>query len=185
MTQLWVANGPHAGVVSVPIRRVSVAVLLLTIAGCGAAAGPKPVAPTMHGSARTRLRAGASRASGFRAGDLDMGIACARPNYVPCNRVGLAVSLRHPAADVAASVGSGHFVMKMGGLGGRGPRYWEGYLTRAGLTSGGPLRVRPDHGAHYWAGGHPLTAHVTIKIVFRDGHTVRATVPVNVRAGWG
>jgi len=73
--------------------------------------------------------------------------------------------------------------MKMGGLGGSGPRYWEGYATRAGLTSSGPFRARPHRGSHYWAG--MIDVRVSITAVFRDGRSEHTTVPVTVRPGWG
>lgn len=169
------------------MRRIGYLAVIVTVAGCGGS--------TTHGSARpsqTSPRSAHARDRGlaFLADDREynnpgMGVACGRANYIPCNRVGLSIRFRQPAKRVMASVGKQRFAMKMGGFGGSGPKYWEGYTTRPGLTSAGPFRIRPDRGAHYWAGRHPLTVRVSIVAVFNDGHTERGTLPVDVGAGWG
>jgi hypothetical protein len=104
----------------------------------------------------------------------------ARPPYVglacraPCTRVGIAVWLRQPALGVTARLAGQPRQLHGGGLGGKGPRYWEGYVHLPNL--------RVPRG---WNGTHP-SVRLTLRLAIRhkSGKTVE-TVRVQLHSGWG
>jgi len=57
-----------------------------------------------------------------------VGLACRTPNSPVCGRIGIAVWLRRPALGATAVLGGVRVKLHAGGLGGRGPKYWEGYV---------------------------------------------------------
>lgn len=113
-----------------------------------------------------------------------LGVACSKANSIACDRVGLAVWLKRSAAQVTATINGRPLRLHAGGLGGRGPTYWEGYLQPAGMLRG-PLKVTPDRGRYFWQGRHPKDARVVIAIYRPDSSTDRASLSVPLRAGWG
>ncbi len=132
-------------------------------------------------AAATRL---ADRGQGYLRRDPQLGVACSKANSIACDRVGVGVWLKQPAKRVTATINGRALLLHAGGLGGRGPRYWEGYLKPAGLIRG-PLKVTPDRGRYYWQGTHPKDARVLIAIRRADGSTDRSSVTVALAAGWG
>jgi hypothetical protein len=141
----------------------------MLVASCGTA--PAPARP---GVALVAARHVFSQAP-------SVGVACPTANSIACDRVGVAVWLKRPAARVSAIIDGKRVAL-------RPPRarggWWWGYLRPAGLIDG-PLRVTPDRGRYNWAGGHPLSAHVAVTIVRASGPRERATVTVPLRPGWG
>jgi len=113
-----------------------------------------------------------------------LGVACLKASSIACDRVGVAVWLKRPAKRVTATINGRALVLHAGGLGGRGPTYWEGYLKPAGLLRG-PLKVTPDRGRYFWQGRHPKDVRVRIAIHRADGSTDRAAVTVALGSGWG
>jgi hypothetical protein len=113
-----------------------------------------------------------------------LGVSCPQANSIACDRVGLQVWLKRSAARVTATINGQPLMLHAGGLGGRGPTYWEGYLQPAGML-GGPLKVTPDRGRYFWQGRHPKDARVVIAIHRRNGSTDEASLSVALRAGWG
>jgi hypothetical protein len=114
----------------------------------------------------------------------DLGLACPRPNSLACDRVGLGVWLDRPAVGVTATIAGRPLSLHAGGFGGRGPKYWEGYLQPAGLLAG-PLKVTPDGGRDFWAGGHPKYARLVITVYRTRQRPVRTAQVVELRPGWG
>ncbi len=113
-----------------------------------------------------------------------MGVACPKPNSIACDRVGLAVWLRRPAAEVMATINGQRLDLDGGRRTQRPPVYWEGYLQPAGLLSG-PLKVRPDRGLYHWTGEHPRSARVVIQVRRAGGAVGRVSLAMPLRAGWG
>jgi hypothetical protein len=113
-----------------------------------------------------------------------MGVACPKPNSIACDRIGLAVWLRRPAAQVTATINGQRLDLDGGRRTGRPPVYWEGYLQPAGLLSG-PLKVRPDRGLYHWTGEHPRSARLAITVRRAGGAVGRVSLVMPLRAGWG
>jgi hypothetical protein len=113
-----------------------------------------------------------------------LGVSCAKPNSIACDRVGLAVWLRRPAKRVVATIDGRRLDLTPGGLSGRAPTYWEGFFQPAGLLDGA-LAVVPDRGRHFWEGRHPRDAAVRVIIRRRGGAADAATLRVPLRPGWG
>jgi hypothetical protein len=112
-----------------------------------------------------------------------LGVACREANSLACDRVGLAVWLRRPAARVTATINGRALRLHAGRPDGR--RAWyRGYLQPAGLLDG-PLRVTPDRGRYFWQGSHPKDALVRIRIRRTSGKVDDASLSVPLRAGWG
>jgi hypothetical protein len=119
----------------------------------------------------------------FAAGALGLaqppyvGIACKGvPNVTTCGRIGIAVWLKRPARRVDATLSREHVRLHSGGLGGTGPKYWEGYVQidphRLGLPK-------------YWYGTKPVKI-LTLHLVVRDGGGRRqGSVRVQLKPGWG
>jgi len=118
----------------------------------------------------------------------DLGVACGIPNSFRCDRVGLAVWLRRPAASVTATVAGIPIVLDDPAW--SGPAHdgrrtmFAGFLQPAGLI-GGALSLRADRGRYWWAGAHPRSARVHIVAHDGAGHVSSATTTVLLRAGWG
>jgi hypothetical protein len=103
-----------------------------------------------------------------------MGVACKQANTIGCDKVGLAVWLRRPAAKLEAWIGRRHIVLRR--VGGRnGPPTYYGFLHHAGLR-GGPLAVHPHR---------PTFAIVRIRATYPDRTRRSATVKVGLAPGWG
>jgi hypothetical protein len=117
-----------------------------------------------------------------------MGVSCRIPNSFACDRVGLAVWLREPAARVDAAVAGRHFKLddpewsEAGEDGER--RVFTGFLQPAGLIDG-PLQVTADAGPDRWIGREPVSASVNLWIVRDSGATTNTTVEVGLSPGWG
>src|SRR5438132_3856145 len=103
-----------------------------------------------------------------------VGVACHAPNSTVCNRVGIAIWLRRPALAATAVLGGRRVRLHPGGLGGRGPTYWEGYV-----------RVRKRDLPRGWYGGEPpFFLRLRINLRYPTG-TARGTVRVLLHPGWG
>jgi hypothetical protein len=131
-----------------------------------------------------------------------IGVSCRTPNSIACDRVGLAVWLKRPAARLTASINGRTVAMRVPCGSARYnaescSRYcrhvardepcgtlFEGFLRPAGLLSGS-LRVQPDRGRYYWIGKHEAVGTVRILATYRDGKTATITKRVRVNAGWG
>jgi len=110
-----------------------------------------------------------------------MGVSCRVPNSIRCDRVGLAVWLRRPAAAVRAVIAGRPFAL--GDADARvPPRRFAGFLRPAGLAEG-PLQV-PCTARGKWYGEGRVAARVRIWVEAR-GRTSTTTVRVPLHAGWG
>jgi hypothetical protein len=130
-----------------------------------------------------------------------IGVSCRTPNSIACDRVGLAVWLRRPAARLTATIDGRTVAMgrPCGSARHYEPcsqycrvvardqpcgTYFEGFLRPAGLLNG-PLKVRPDRGRYYWVGRHETVGLVRIIATFPNGKTAMVKLRIPVRAGWG
>jgi hypothetical protein len=105
-----------------------------------------------------------------------LGIACGGPNMTTCGRVGVAVWLVRPALHVSATLAGVPVRMHAGGLGGRGPTYWEGYVTFRPGRLGLPPR---------WYGSNPAKWLLLRLTISRADGTARGAVRSFLHAGWG
>jgi hypothetical protein len=117
-----------------------------------------------------------------------MGVNCPVPNSISCDRVGLAVWLRHPAYSVDASIAGASFPLTWFGdeyrFGARRKprRAFDGYLQPAGIMS--RLHVRPTAGGIWDGNGTPYPM-VWVLINYGEGHHALTHLRVPLMAGWG
>lgn len=158
------------------------------VVACGAHAPSQPSHSVATAGVVTAGRGGATVWRGGRGGPLarepELGVACPHANSLACDRVGLGVWLKAPAAGVSATIAGTPLRLHAGGLGGRGPKYWEGYLTPAGLLSGA-LKVTPDRGRYFWRGTRPKLARLVLTIHRALHRPVEVAQTVELRPGWG
>ena len=106
-----------------------------------------------------------------------IGVACPRqPNLTTCGRIGIAVWLTHRATSATADLAGAHVRLHAGGFGGRGPKYWEGYVHLSRQRLGLPTR---------WYGTKPvkfLRLHLEIHYPTR---VASVTIRLQLRPGWG
>jgi len=152
-------------------RRVTLLLVLVGMAVAGAAFG-------LHRSRSNPPTAGLRELpvrAVLAAREPMIGLACTTPNRTRCGRVGVAVWLRRPARGVRATIGGRTVVLHAGGLGGRGPTYWEGYVRPA------PGTVHVPSG---WTGSPARLLPVRLRIEL--GRAVaRGTLRLPLRPGWG
>ena len=118
-----------------------------------------------------------------------MGVRCPQPNSIVCDRVGLAVWLRHPAAHVSATIAGQPLTLdwfgderQVGPVPARSEL--DGYLQPAHLTT--LLGVRPDRpGMWFCCTASQPSPLVRLWITFADGSRVRTELPVPLSPGWG
>ena len=145
-----------------------------------------------QGSSASRSSAGSGRitttaAAAVFARDPDMGVACHVPSWIGCDRVGLAVWLRHPAIAVTATIAGAALALNNPNW--SGPAHsgrrtmFAGFLQPAGLTT--RLHVTPQPGTQTWLGGDQPTPTVLFRIDYGHGKIVRTSEAVGIRAGWG
>jgi len=153
------------------IAPIAVAALL---AGCCGA-------PAVVGDRSADAGRGAADAARLLARDPDVGVACRKANSIACDRVGVAVWLKHPAAGVTVTIAGRRLRLRQ-------PRsregWWQGYLQPAGLLDG-PLRVTPDRGRYYWQGRHPRDVRLAVAVTRASGAGARTSLTVPLRPGWG
>ena len=160
-----------------------------------------------HGSGRVSHYAQPSPTGSTPAAQLalkrepQIGVACRTPNSIACDRVGLAIWLRRPAARLTATInrrtvamgfpcGSARYAESCSSYCRDAARhqpcgtYFEGFLRPAGLLNG-PLKVKPDRGRYYWIGKRRSVGTVRITATYRNGETATITKRVRVNAGWG
>lgn len=115
-----------------------------------------------------------------------MGVACGIANSIACDRVGLAIWLRHPALDVTATIAGRSFRLDdriWSGAAHAGERtVFAGFLQPAGITT--RLGVSTEHGIH-WDGSDGPSPLVTLQITQLGRPTIDASVNVLLAAGWG
>lgn len=123
------------------------------------------------------------------AQDPYMGVSCRTPNYIGCDRVGLAVWLRQPATVTAAIAGA---PLKLNAprwsyvtRDSHGPLYvYAGFLQPAGLRT--RLGVSPEsRPTNSWLGANAPSPLVRFRIDYGDGNIVSTQEHVYLSAGWG
>lgn len=133
-----------------------------------------------------------------------IGVSCKRPNDFACDRVGLAVWLRPPAAaQLVATISGRRVALQLPCARSTNGRpcatfcrepevrrsqpcgtYFEGFLRPAGLMEG-PLKVKPDRGHARWIGTNAPVAIVRLVAHYRDGRTAQTKLRVSLSPGWG
>jgi hypothetical protein len=118
-----------------------------------------------------------------------LGVACPQANSIACDRVGLAVWLRHAAESVTATI-QGR-ALRLDDDEWSGPalpngrrRMFAGFLQPAGLLDG-PLKVKPEARSSRWYGRTPVRAGVRLTIRRSGEHYTRTSLVVPLAAGWG
>jgi hypothetical protein len=112
-----------------------------------------------------------------------LGVACPKANSIACDRVGLAVWLRSPAARLSATIDGRTFALRPPAT---RDGYWEGFLQPAGMLAHGRAQhVTPDRGRYYWEGRHPVRAVVHLAATEPGGAHASAFLAVDLRAGYG
>lgn len=116
-----------------------------------------------------------------------LGVRCAVPNSIACDRVGLAVWLKRPAYSVSASLDGRRLVLDRFGDELIGPdrrrTEFDGYLRPAGITTA--MGVRPIAGTEIWLGDHTPSVAVWVLINFGANHYTVTHERVPLSAGWG
>ena len=112
-----------------------------------------------------------------------MGVSCAAPNSVGCDRIGLAVWLERPAERMTATIAGRRLELRSPGefVTGRGTG-WEGYLQPAGLGKP-PFEVVTRAGS--WEGDPPVTVPVELRAEYANGSTRTRTLRLLLHPGWG
>jgi hypothetical protein len=172
-------------------RTAAFGVLLALILTAGAylgAAGPGGGRTGNTGSRGGSVRARLEAAGAVLAQAPYMGVACVMPNWIGCDRIGLAVWLRRPALAVSANVDGSPFDLNDARWSGqaRGGRrtMFAGFLQPAGLTT--RIAVRPlPFTIDRWLGSNAPTPTVLLKITYAPRNIVRTHVTVTLKAGWG
>ena len=159
------------------------AAIVLAVAayfGAGGTVSPGSTA-ARHGASTTEA------AAVVFAQDPSMGVACHVPNWIGCDRVGLAVWLRHPAIAVTATISGGP--LRLNNPMWSGPSHngrrtmFAGFLQPAGLTT--RLHVVPEPGTQTWLGSNQPIPTVRFRIDYGHGKIVLTREAVGLRAGWG
>jgi hypothetical protein len=121
------------------------------------------------------------------AHDPYLGVACGVPNWIGCDRIGLAVWLRRRAISVRATVAGQGLRLDdrtWSGPARRGHRtMFAGFLQPAGLIE--RLHVRPDDGASRWLGSDAPQPIVRLWIDYGAGRRAETQLRVGLNAGWG
>jgi hypothetical protein len=174
-------------------RRRLVGLSIISMAGLIAAglidsSGPPQRSHRQALAATAAPSATTDSATAMLAQEPRLGVACGVPNSIKCDRVGLAVWLRRPALSVTATVAGEPVELDdptWSGPARNGRRMmFAGFLQPAGMLNG-PLKVHPDRGRFWWAGGHPAPARLRIVANYGNGHRTSATTTVLLAGGWG
>lgn len=134
-----------------------------------------------------------------------MGVSCPVANSIACDRVGLAVWLKHPALSITATIAGAHLILDYRGdlryPGDKLRTAFDGFLQPAGIVS--RLHVKPVEGnVVYTTHGHvhvavrhqmwfgdvrdyPQPVPVRLTIHEPGGRTVDTRTNVELAAGWG
>jgi hypothetical protein len=157
-------------------------IVLAVVAYFGAGGTVSPGSRTArHGASTTEA------AAVVFAQDASMGVACHVPNWIGCDRVGLAVWLRHPAIAVTATIAGVPLALnnpEWSGPAHNGRRtMFAGFLQPAGLTT--RLHVVPEPGTQTWLGSNQPIPTVRFRIDYGHGKIVLTREAVGLRAGWG
>ncbi len=132
-----------------------------------------------------------------------LGVRCPIPNSIACDRVGLAVWLKRPAASITATIAGAPVVLDRFGDELLDPlvghREFDGYLQPAGIVS--RLHIHPvagneiltKHGRtevvvshQMWFGeGNARPPLIRLTIRYANGQTLITQLRVGLEAGWG
>jgi hypothetical protein len=118
-----------------------------------------------------------------------IGVSCARPGPVHCDRVGFDVVLRRDAVAVTARVGGRRLRLRTPGMhSGVAGKDWIGFLDRVGLNRpDSPFHIPSNgHRPIHWAGSPPVYLPVSIVATYPGDGRVTARLPgVLLSPGFG
>jgi hypothetical protein len=109
-----------------------------------------------------------------------MGISCHVPNRLTCDRVGISVSLEHPASGLRVLVAGKKVRMSSDNQ-----RVWQGFLDPAGLTTRGSALYVGAPGSYYNGGGDRPLVTVHMEAHYDRGVDAQADSRVDLHPGWG
>jgi hypothetical protein len=118
-----------------------------------------------------------------------MGVACHVPNWIGCDRVGLAVWLRWPARAVTATIVGARLKLDdrrwsyIAHYGRHTVHVYAGFLQPAGLIT--RLHVIPEARTETWLGNDAPSPLVRFRIDYGAGRIVVTQEHVWLSAGWG
>jgi hypothetical protein len=117
-----------------------------------------------------------------------LGVRCPIPNSVACDRVALAVWLRHPAMSVTATIAGEPLTLNdprpVTGPAGLPRRVFDGNLQPAGIVS--RLHVHPvSASSQKWLGADAPAPVVRLMIHYPGGRVVVTRLRVPLSAGYG
>jgi hypothetical protein len=101
-----------------------------------------------------------------------LGVACGRPDWIGCDRIGIGVQLNQPATLVVVSLAGWLVTLSPPPLS-NGGNLWLGYLEHAGLHRG-PLKVLPQPG-ELWFGSPQVYPRVLVRAWLPDGRVASTT----------
>ena len=110
-----------------------------------------------------------------------LGIACRVANSIRCDRIGVGVTLTHPATLVVVRIAGRLVTLSPPSS---GSRLWLGYLYGQGPDHGA-LRVRSPTGGDYWLGSPEIHAIASVTVYCADGNTATAASTVLLHPGFG
>jgi hypothetical protein len=169
-------------------RHLVALTILVGAGGIGALAATPHQTYRARSTATSPTAASTASTAAMLAREPDLSVACDIANSVRCDRVGLAIWLRQPAYRVTATIAGRPLKLDdpiWSGPASHGRRtLFAGFLQPAGMLNG-TLKVDPDRGSYWWAGGHPTSARVQIVADYGQGRKLTTTVTLELRAGWG
>jgi hypothetical protein len=116
-----------------------------------------------------------------------MGVSCPVANSIACDRVGLAVWLKHPAVSVSATINGARLPLKGYGAGVvNAPvprRQFTGFLQPAGIVT--RLHIRPVDGNVITT--HHARTHVTVahRMWFGEGNARSPVIQLTIHTSSG
>jgi hypothetical protein len=168
----------------------SLALVLLAVAAATVVAerpAGEPIRQPAPPPAAARLQVREVAPSAVLSRSPYMGVACPTPNSTRCDRLGLSVWLKRPAAEVTAVIGGRPVPLdsdwiddRQSILAAHGKRrtQFSGFLQPAGLRSRYHL---PTH----WTGRGTPQPGVRLSIDDGLGHLFKTRLRVDMMAGWG
>jgi hypothetical protein len=163
----------------------TLAALALALAAYATASGPGRPGPPPSATRPITLTPAAS----VLAKAPYMGVSCPLANSIACDRVGLALWLRHPATSVTATIAGRPLNLDDPTWAPGHPRHgartaFTGFLQPAGIVSN--LHVNTDNGGDRWTGiKFPTPPLVRLRIVYPSGKTITTQLRVDLAPGWG
>jgi hypothetical protein len=112
-----------------------------------------------------------------------LGVACGRPDWIGCGRIGIGVTTATPARLVVVEI-AGRVVALSAPAPPQTPTVWQGYLLGVSLRHG-PLRIPVSARQDYWYGSPEVHPRVRVTAFFSNGRVASGTGIVLLHPGFG